>query len=123
MEKLLIFHFDDTNYRKLEQIARSLNISCEKVPDTLYNQTIAAIASGRPNPLIAPASGKVPSESLLLMCNLTDNHMDRLLEELRKKNVSIDYKAILTPTNQKWTVFQLMLEMYREKAAYQKMQL
>lgn len=117
MEKLLTFHLDDTNYRKLEQIAHSLKIICEKVLDTSYNQTIEALASGKINPLVAPVTGRVPAESLLLMCNLTDKHMDKLLAELRKKNVPFDYKAILTPTNQKWTVFQLMLEMYREKEA------
>ena len=122
MEKLLIFHLDDTEYQKLNQIAHSLKIICEKIPDTSYNQTIEALASGKISPLVAPATGKVPTESLLLMCNLTDKRMDKLLAELRAKNVRIDYKAILTPTNKKWTVFQLLLEMYREKAAYRNMQ-
>ena len=122
MEKLLIFHLTDTEYQKLEQIARSLKIPCLRVPDTSYNHTIETLATGKTNPLTVPFTGKVPDESLLLMCDFSSQRMDKLLTEIRRKEIVIDYKAILTPTNKKWTVFQLMLEMYREKAAYQNMQ-
>lgn len=123
MEKLLIFHLDDTEYKKLEQIARNLKIRYERIADTDYNQTLESLVSGKESPLTASFTGKVPTESLLLMCDFTDKRMDKLLFELRKAGVSIDFKAVLTPTNQKWTVPQLMFEMHKERAAYKKMQL
>ena len=46
--------------------------------------------------------------------------MDKLLLALRRDQVTIDYKAVLTPTNRKWNVMRLYLEMQAEKAAYQK---
>ena len=122
MEKLLIFHLNDTEYKKLEQITRNLKIRCERIADSSYNQTLEALVSGKASSLATDFSGKVPSESLLLMCDFSDKRMDKLLFELRKAGVAIDFKAVLTPTNQKWTVLQLLFEMQKERAAYANMQ-
>ena len=46
--------------------------------------------------------------------------MDKLLASLRRDQVVIDYKAVLTPTNRKWNVMRMYLEMRAEKTAYQK---
>lgn len=122
MEKLLIFHLDDTEYKKLEPIVRRLKIQYRQVAVSEYNQTLEALAAGRPNPLTPAFTGKLPPESLLLMCGFSDKRMDRLLSELRKAGIAIDFKAVLTPTNQKWIVPKLLLEMHKERAAYAKMQ-
>lgn len=119
MEKLLIFHLDDTEYKKLEQIARNLKIRCERIADSSYNQTLESLVSGKINPLAADFTGKVPTESLLLMCGLSDKRMDKLLFELRRAGVSIDFKAVQTPTNQNWTVLKMLFEMQKERDAYE----
>lgn len=82
----------------------------------------AAAGAGTPD---RPESGaakaktpdRTPSESLLLMCNLTDKHMDRLLAQLRQAPKPVDYKAALTPINKGWTLKRLLLELEREKKA------
>lgn len=122
MEKLLIFHLNDTEYKKIEQIARNLKIRCERIADSSYNQTLESLISGKINPLTANFTGKVPAESLLFMCGLSDKRMDKLLFEIRRAGTVIDYKAVQTPTNQKWTVLQLLFEMQKERAAYANMQ-
>ena len=43
---------------------------------------------------------------------------DKILFKLRQSKISVDYKAILTPTNSKWTVKRLMLELEREHASF-----
>jgi hypothetical protein len=70
--------------------------------------------------LIQPFSGKVPAESLIVFCDFTEKKMDKLLASLRRDQVVIDYKAVLTPTNRKWNVMRMYLEMQAEKTAYQK---
>lgn len=122
MEKLLIFHLNDAEYKKLEQITRNLKIRCERVADSSYGQTLESLVSGTVSPLVAGFTGKVPAESLLLMCGFSDKRMDKLLFELRRTGVAIDFKAVLTPTNQKWTVLRLLFEMQKERAAYANMQ-
>lgn len=122
MEKLLLFHFNDTELKKLKQAARSLKIPYEQIKTADYTQPLAALVSGKKNPLTAPFAGEAPEESLLLLCDFSDKRMDALLLALRKAGAQIDYKAVLTPTNRKWNVLRLMLEMRAEKAAYEKMQ-
>ena len=39
------------------------------------------------------------------------------ISKLRREEVTVEYKAILTPVNRTWTLRHLYLEMQREKAA------
>lgn len=60
----------------------------------------------------AAAEGTVPAQdtacgpavqtppSLLILCGLRDKRLDKVLFELRRADIPIDYKAILTPSNQ-----------------------
>ncbi len=139
MEKLLVFGISDIEYNKIKQVAGRMKLRCEQFAPSDYSHTLEQLlgsgssvsSAGAPitpvaasNVPIAPAAGSAQSvaESLLVMCDLSDKRIDKLLFELRRSDVVLDYKAILTPTNRKWTVSQLLLEMHREKAAYQRMQ-
>lgn len=121
MEKLLIFHMNDMELKKIKQIAGAQKIRYELVEPASYMQTLGALATGTPSPLTEPFCGTVPEESMLLMCDFTEKRIDKLLLALRRAKVQMDYKAVLTPTNRKWNVMRLMLEMRAEKNAYEKM--
>ena len=56
------------------------------------------------------------AESLMVMCDVTEKQMNRLLMEFRRREIRIDYKAVLTPTNRDWPVRRMYLEMARERA-------
>ena len=143
-EKLLIFHFNDTELKKIKQIAINQKIQFRLVDDLEYGKTLEQIAnSAAPAAGLATAGGAVsgatntpmsgvignepsatgvPEESMLVLCDFSEKRMDKLLAALRKSQVQVDYKAILTPTNRKWNVMRLLLEMRTEKAAYEKQQ-
>ena len=63
----------------------------------------------------APAAQTPPS--CLVLCGLRDKRLDKVLFELRRADIPIDYKAVLTPSNQEWTVPKLMKELQRERQA------
>lgn len=63
----------------------------------------------------APAAQTPPS--CLVLCGLRDKRLDKVLFELRRADIPIDYKAVLTPSNQGWTVPELMKELQRERQA------
>ena len=67
-------------------------------------------------------NGTCPPESLLVMCDFTEKQMNRLLTELRRKEIRIDYKAVLTSTNRNWDVLHMYFEMERERAMYRHME-
>ena len=120
MEKLLVFHLDDNNFKKLKQVTGTLKIRVEEVPSSDYLKPLEMIVNKTASPLIQPFSGEVPSESLIVFCDFTEKKMDKLLAALHRDQIAIDYKAVLTPTNKKWNVMRMYLEMQAEKSAYQK---
>ena len=63
------------------------------------------------------AQAKSSADSLILVCNLKEKRLDKMLFELRHAEVKVMYKAILTPSNQNWTVPMLMQELRRERFA------
>ena len=101
-------------------------------PDTVASDSIVAedtIPSGN-----AAAEGTIPSgsaategtvpapaaqtpPSCLVLCGLRDKRLDKVLFELRRADIPIEYKAVLTPSNQEWTVPELMKELQRERQA------
>lgn len=125
MEKLLLFGLDDTEFHKIKQIASRMKLPCEQVPPARYGLTLGELASGfdsETSPKQPPTPSAVSTESLLIMCSLSDKRMDKLLFELRRADVKLDYKAALTPTNSTWSLPRLMLELQKEKAFYTRME-
>ena len=96
-------------------------------PDTATSDSTAAedaAPSGKaaaegtvPAQANAGASGAETPPSCLVLCGLRDKRLDKVLFELRRADIPIDYKAILTPSNQEWTVPELMKELQRERQA------
>jgi hypothetical protein len=131
-DKLLVFHPNDADWKKIKQIANAQKIRAERVEPARYMQPLGTLAAGGQftqgktftgggNPQgknSATFEGTVPAESLILMCGFSEKEMDKLLAALKKAQLPIDYKAILTPTNRRWNVLRLLLELGVEKAAY-----
>ena len=85
-----------------------------------YNDTLQNIANGKTDIIQSnPFTGKIPDESLILFCGISDKKLDKILFKLRNnENINVTYKAILTPSNSGWTVLHLFLELAKEQAAY-----
>ncbi len=101
-------------------------------PDTAASDSTAAedaipsgnaVAEGTIPSGSAATEGTVPAPdaqtppSCLVLCGLRDKRLDKVLFELRRADIPIDYKAVLTPSNQEWTVPELMKELQRERQA------
>lgn len=82
-----------------------------------------AVAEGTIPSGSAATEGTVPAPdaqtppSCLVLCGLRDKRLDKVLFELRRADIPIDYKAVLTQSNQEWTVPELMKELQRERQA------
>ena len=54
-------------------------------------------------------------EEMLIMCGLSGGEMNALLDALRRENVNIPLKAVLTETNAKWSSARLYKELSAER--------
>jgi hypothetical protein len=89
-------------------------------PDQL-NQTVGFLA-GLGGHARTPYTGQAPTESLLVMSELTHEQINELLTALRTASAAIDYKAVVTKHNRAWTVLALLDELKQERAMLQAMQ-
>lgn len=119
MEKIILYNVELETEEFIKKCAANMRIKTVVAAPDSYMETLESIASrnGAAKESVSGAEVAAPQSggSLMLMCGLSDKHMDRLLAKLRQSAVRLDYKAVLTPTNAKWTLKRLMLEMEREK--------
>ena len=118
MEKILAFQMNETDLSILERIAGQLNIRLDIIDKADFKQTVENLVTNNKIASIEKYDGTGTYESMILMCDLSDKKMDKLLLSIRKNQLKIGFKAILTPTNRKWNVLKLYLEMERERNAF-----
>ena len=129
MEKLICYQIENT--REIERLASNMKLRIVYADASLYDETLDAIASGKVQSTATVATGANEiartdnlnlspdsGDSIIIFCDLSEKHLNRMLFELKSRKVQIDLKAVLTPTNQKWTLRQLHAELEREKANF-----
>ncbi len=129
MEKLICYQIENT--REIERLASNMKLRIVYADASLYDETLDAIASGKVQSTATVATGANEiartdnlnlspdsGDSILIFCDLSEKHLNRMLFQLKSRKVQIDLKAVLTPTNQKWTLRQLHAELEREKANF-----
>ena len=120
MEKILAFQVRETDLQKLKGISASMRIKLVVIDKVDFRQTVNDLLSHKKNPLVEPYNGQI-TESMLLLHEFSDKRLDALLKALRREQVKVDFKAVTTKTNIKWTVLQLFFEMEKERKAYLQM--
>ena len=121
MEKRLLMNLPDATYRTIQGVASRLRIATDRIEQEYFDRTLKTLASGkyRQSEDTAESEDAGCRESLIVLCGLRDKRLDKVLFEFKRAEVKVDYKAILTPINENWTVPALMGELRREKAAIQ----
>lgn len=113
-ETLLLFQTGVPETVAVKKIAENMRIKVKEVPVSCYTHTIGQIYEE--SLTFPPSSGLSArfNESMIVFANLTEKHMDKILFELRTRQIKIDYKAVMTPTNRLWDVNRLYFEMKKE---------
>lgn len=97
---------------KLKTICAIQGIRLRRVEDDRLDLPLLSLLKGE------NAEGQRPArplpEPMMIFCQLTEPQLDRLLPALRKELVFC-LKAVLTPTNAKWSLRQLYGELCRER--------
>ena len=97
---------------KLNPIAKQLDASIELIKPDNYFTPLKKILMHQSTQPLMPVS---IHDSILIMCYFKDEEIDQLLALLKENQITIDYKAILTPYNQEWNLLRLYNELKKEK--------
>lgn len=109
------------NPQHIIKAASNMRIISGFINESDTDRTLAEIATDVRGISLSDAEKYQPQEnkeSLVIFCDVTDKHMDKLLFEMRQKSFDVSFKAVLTDTNKKWNVKQMLVEMRREKFEY-----
>lgn len=118
MAKVLLFQCE--NESEIRQILTPMKIQAVSVPKTKFHMTLEDLEKGKDDG--GYFGGAYPKGSMIIMCDFTEKQLDRLLMDLRKHNVKIDYKMVMTATNASWDVLHVYFEAQREKMMYEMVQ-
>ena len=115
-EKILLYNVKEPQ----DIIKANMRIASGFINESDSYKTLAELAAevkGIPSD-VAGYHSQEDKESLVIFCDVTDKHMDRLLFEMRQKNTGVTFKAVLTDANKKWNISQMLVEMRRERFEY-----
>ena len=120
-ETVLLFHFDDPKQkRELQLLLASMKMKVRSVEVAEYNKPLGVLAGTLEEGAYPEYDGEDLETESMIFCGLSNARLNDVLNGIRKKKLKpIPYKAILTPTNQHWTISQCYEELKRERAAIQ----
>ena len=125
MERILLYNVSDC--ADIIKAASNMRISYGLVRDSDADMTIGELAKSVPIQhlndygVIGATDKGTEKESLLIFCDVTEKHMDKILFEIRRRGIKVTFKAVLTPTNSKWNIRRMLMEMRREQLEYMRM--
>lgn len=117
-EKILLYNVKEP--QDIIKAASNMRIASGFINESDSYKTLAELAAevkGIPSD-VAGYHSQEDKESLVIFCDVTYKHMDRLLFEMRQKNTGVTFKAVLTDANKKWNISQMLVEMRRERFEY-----
>lgn len=121
MEKILAFQVSGQDLQRLKQTAAGMKVKLYPVDRKDFYQLLGDLLDGKKNPLYGSYEGAAALESMIVLEGFSDKRLDVLLKALKRDGVSIDFKAVATSANRRWTVLQMYLEMEKERNAYLQM--
>lgn len=104
---------------KIEIALFPLHVRLKKISPEQYNQPLGVLAGIKDmTPVEGVYSGGELPGTLFVFCFLEGNRLDQALAALRRCGAGpFPYKAVLTPTNSRWTAPDCFEEIRREHEA------
>ena len=118
MEKIVIYnvkHVKDIIKCAANMGIKSIVLSDDMLSDTLGDIFVSASDYKTGDELPEKSEAK---PGIVIFCDVTDKHMDKLLFEMRTGNSEVDYKAVKTKTNSQWTITRILAQMEKESMEY-----
>ena len=100
--------------RALRAVLREAKLLTLDVTETQLGEMVGRLVST--NAAVVPDAPPeyVPEAEFMLLCDLGDRQLDRLLAAMRRAGAVVPHKAVLTGQNRSWTLERLIREVVRE---------
>lgn len=116
--QVFLFHVPLKTEKQVAQLLRPYGISVRTISREQYTVPLGVLLGLRKAGRMLPLLGLEFAEPMLLMHGLPDDMVDAVLAQLKAAKISIDLKAITTPTNLEWNAMQMYAELRREREKF-----
>ncbi len=121
MEKIVLYNVDHA--KDIIKAAANMRIKSIVVEDDMLSSALKEVLvkcrDYRPEDNISDK--RLDKAGLVIFCDVTDKHMDKLLFEMRNGSYKVDYKAVMTKINSQWTIARILAQMERESLEYRQL--
>ena len=121
MEKILAIACSEAQIEILKKVTGDMKIRLQRMPVKDTDHTLEEIVNSGSDEKVSGEEVSDGENSLVIFCDLTEKHLDHVLARLREKKAGLCYKAVLTPTNRKWNLQKLYINMEMEKKQFEQM--
>ena len=121
MEKILAIACSEAQIEILKKVTGDMKIRLQRMPEKDTDHTLEEILNSGSDEKVSGEEVSDGENSLVIFCDLTEKHLDHVLARLREKKAGLCYKAVLTPTNRKWNLQKLYINMEMEKKQFEQM--
>lgn len=110
---------DKDSLLKIQAALFPLGVRLKRISPEQYNQPLGVLAGIKDmDPVPGVYEGEELPSSMFVFCFFNDSHLNQALAALRKCGTGpFPYKAVLTPTNCKWTAPDCFEEIRKEHEA------
>lgn len=120
MEKIVIYNVEHAD--NIIKCASNMRIKSIILSDDMLSYTLKDILDSAKDYKMGDVlyDKSLNKSGIVIFCDVTDKHMDKLLFEMRNGSSRVDYKAVQTKTNSQWTITRIIAQMERESMQYKK---
>ncbi len=119
MGKILLYTNDNNKADKIKNLCVSLKHDFARISANQLDYAVLSLAVGMP---LRVAGVRIPpmytQKEIMIFSGLRDKELDIFLEKYRQAGIEkMPLKAIITPFNCKWSVYELTAELIKENKA------
>lgn len=106
-ETLLLYQVQDSDYQKIDNLCKQLNINVKTIHTSEINETLGYLLNEMGYQKSSSKQHAELSQPLIFFAGMSEKQLDILLELLKMTAVQIPYKAMLTKHNIHYTFIEL----------------
>ena len=99
---VLLFNFNENRLPLVKRAVMPLKTGIKVVDKKDFNQVLGYLAEIQGFQAIEGEATETFEDEMLIMAGFMRNDVDELLRSLKKHNIRVDLKAVMTPTNSLW---------------------
>lgn len=113
-QQILSYGLDEVQCKIIDSIVNSIGMEHKIIVKEKANEKVGYLCGFRGFSSAKGNCENPPEKQCLIFSGIQRKNIDRLLSELKTNNINVPLKAMVTPSNQSWSLKELIDELEKE---------